>query len=122
MPQTYEKQTKSGANKRKKANQRDTMEKQIIIDGETRTCIKKTFNCSHMQMWRAVHFRLDTDMTRRIQRYAILRGGQMVGCTAAEEKETMRRLGLTDINNEQTFDSNERKYNEKRSSGGQRLN
>jgi hypothetical protein len=68
-----------------------------------------------MQVWRAVHFRFDTDLTRRIQKMAILKGGELIGCTAAEKEATMVRLGLH-INKKQTFDSNEEDTNEERDS------
>jgi hypothetical protein len=91
------------------------MEKQIIIDKKTRTFLRGSFSCSRLQVWKALNFRYDSDLTRRIQKMAILKGGELIGCTAAEKEATMVRLGLH-INKKQTFDSNEEDTNEERGS------
>lgn len=55
------------------------MEKQIVTDGETKEFLLKTFQCSKMQVWKALHFKSDSDMALRIRTLALKRGGALVG-------------------------------------------
>lgn len=54
------------------------MEKQIITDGEGRDFLMKTFKCSRMQVWKALHFKSQSDEARRIRTLALKRGGVLV--------------------------------------------
>lgn len=92
-----------------------------MIDVPTRRKIRAAFGCSRMIVWMAVNFRRSTDLTRRIQKLAILEGGELIGCSAAEKIETMRSLGLNEkiagTEQQKAFDNNEI-YNETRAAGG----
>ncbi|MDD3019542.1 MAG: hypothetical protein PHX61_01015 [Alphaproteobacteria bacterium] len=64
------------------------MEKQIVTDGETKEFLLKTFQCSKMQVWKALHFKSDSDMALRIRTLALKRGGALVGGGFLAECET----------------------------------
>lgn len=64
------------------------MKKQIVTDGETKEFLMKTFKCSRMQVWKALHFEAESDMARRIRHLALQKGGALVGEFRAECDET----------------------------------
>lgn len=55
------------------------MKKQIVIDEDCRGFLIKAFKCSRMAVWRAMNFVNDSDMSRRMRRLALQRGGELVG-------------------------------------------
>jgi len=71
------------------------MEKQIITDGEGKEFIMKAFRCSRMQVWKALHYRSESDMARRIRILALQRGGVLVGDSTSECETTFEELAQT---------------------------
>ena len=71
------------------------MEKQIITDGEGRDFLMKTFKCSRMQVWKALHFESQSDEARRIRTLALKRGGELVGVVAPECQTTHEEVEHT---------------------------
>ena len=71
------------------------MEKQIITDGEGKEFLMKTFKCSRMQIWKALHFKSQSDEARRIRTLALKRGGALVGVTVPECETTHEEVAHT---------------------------
>lgn len=71
------------------------MEKQIITDGEGKEFIMKAFRCSRMQVWKALHYRSESDMARRIRNLALQRGGVLVGDSTPECETTFEECEQT---------------------------
>lgn len=77
------------------------MNKQIVIDNDCRQFLMKTFDCTRMTVWRALNYKLESDLARRIRKLALLKGGELVGayvpecdCTHEEVEQTMtQRFG-----------------------------
>lgn len=72
------------------------MNKQIVIDDDCRQFLMKTFDCSRMTVWRALNYKMESDLARRIRKLALLKGGELVGayipeceCTFEEVEKTM---------------------------------
>ena len=61
------------------------MKKQIVIDEDCRGFLIKAFKCSRMAVWRAMNFVNDSDMSRRMRRLALQRGGELVGAKLEDE-------------------------------------
>lgn len=59
----------------------NSVRKQIEVTPETRKEIKRAFQCSDMAMWRALSFALDTDLSRRIRKMALMKGGVVLCIT-----------------------------------------
>ena len=60
------------------------MEKRIVVDKETREAIRKALGVSKTYMSLSLCFRRDGDTPRRIRRYALLRGGVLMGAQTPE--------------------------------------
>lgn len=71
------------------------MEKRIVVDRETREAIAKAFGVSKAYISLSLCFRRDGDTPKRIRRYALLRGGVLMGAKTPEcetEYDEGRRL------------------------------
>ena len=55
------------------------MRKQILVDGETRAFLQKSFGCSRQLVWMALNYVRDSDQARRIRSLALERGGKLTG-------------------------------------------
>lgn len=53
------------------------MKKQILTDNETKAFLMKAFDCSRVQVWRALNFERNSDKARRIRSLALQRGGKL---------------------------------------------
>lgn len=68
------------------------MEKQIFTDEEGRKFLMKAFNCSRMQVWKALHFQGNSNMQVRIRTLALKRGGVLIGGTIPECETTYQEV------------------------------
>lgn len=71
------------------------MKKQIVIDEDCRGFLIKAFKCSRMAVWRAMNFVNDSDMSRRMRRLALQRGGELVGAELEEDDTTHEEVEKT---------------------------
>lgn len=63
----------------------NNIRKQIEVTKKTRQEIKAAFGCSDMAVWRALNYVLDTDLSRRIRKFALMKGGNIMFLTPAAE-------------------------------------
>ena len=61
-----------------KQKQKGMMKKQILIDDDTRVFIRKDFGGENVTVWRALNFKRDNDLMRRIRKLALERGGVLI--------------------------------------------
>lgn len=71
------------------------MKKQIVTDGETKEFLMKAFECSRMQVWKALHFKSNSEAARRIRTLAIKRGGVLISRFTPECDTTHEEVGRT---------------------------
>ena len=55
------------------------MEKQIVVDAETRRKLERLFNVTKQMVSYSLHFKRDTLLARKIRRAALAGGGELVG-------------------------------------------
>ena len=60
------------------------MDKQIVVNSEERLLLMKAFDCTRMMVWKALTFKSDSDMARKIRHLALQRGGELVGVPEGE--------------------------------------
>ena len=63
----------------------ETTRKQIEVTKEVRKEIKAAFKCSDVAIWRALSYALDTPLSKRIRKFARLKGGVLLLLTPAME-------------------------------------
>lgn len=63
----------------------ETVRRQIEVTRQARKEIKAAFKCSDMALWRALTFWNDTDMSLRIRKLAMAKGGILLCLSPAEE-------------------------------------
>lgn len=60
------------------------MDKQIVVNNEGRQFLMKAFGCTRAMVWKALTFKSDSDMARKIRHLALQRGGELVGVPEGE--------------------------------------
>ena len=60
------------------------MDKQIVVNNEGRQFLMKAFGCTRVMVWKALTFKADSDMARKIRHLALQRGGELVGVPEVE--------------------------------------
>lgn len=61
------------------------MKKQIVVERNTLDFLRKTFNCSRMAIWEALHFESNSDFAKKIRHLAKQHGGELVGAKIEPE-------------------------------------
>lgn len=61
------------------------IKKHIMVDNETRAFIVEAFGCSKVAVWKALTFRSDSDLCKRIRTLALQRGGLLIGVNEVRE-------------------------------------
>lgn len=64
------------------------IKKHIMVDNETRAFIVEAFGCSKVAVWKALTFRSDSDLCKRIRTLALQRGGLLIGVNEVRESLT----------------------------------
>mgnify|MGYP004443739685 FL=1 len=59
--------------------------KQIEVTSQVRQEIQAAFKCTRMALWRAVSYESDTDLSRRIRKLALAKGGVVLCVTPMAE-------------------------------------
>lgn len=60
-----------------------------MVDNETRAFICEAFGCSKVAVWKALTFRSDSDLCKRIRTLALRRGGLLIGVNEVREGLTV---------------------------------
>lgn len=64
------------------------MKKYISVPNETKRDLRKVFNCTKEMVWMALNYKSDSDLAKRIRKFAIDKGGVIFD----ESKQKFRNL------------------------------
>lgn len=53
----------------------DTVKRQIAVTKENREFLSRAFKVTSVMVWKALNYKCDTDLAKRIRKMAIIRGG-----------------------------------------------
>ena len=61
------------------------MKKQIVVDLDTSSFLRKAFGCTRQAVWKALTFESNSEQARKIRHLALQRGGELAGARIEPE-------------------------------------